>query len=102
MGFRLLYLAVFVEITFIRYPDILNNLNIIGIIPVSGQNLIILGYDAKAPKYYVEDGTPKVILIDMVKRIGKEIGYNFDIRLYPWKRAYIAAITIMVFINNNT
>lgn len=56
------------------------------------QDMVIFGYDSKPPKYYVENGEAKGILVDMVKWIGKEIDYNFDIRLYPWKRAYHHAL----------
>ncbi len=54
--------------------------------------MIIFGYDSKPPKYYIENGEPKGILVDMMRWIGKEIHYNFDIRLYPWKRAYHHAL----------
>ena len=56
------------------------------------KDMIIFGYDSKPPKYYIENGEPKGILVDMMRWIGKEIHYNFDIRLYPWKRAYHHAL----------
>ncbi|MCX4026246.1 transporter substrate-binding domain-containing protein [Endozoicomonas sp. SM1973] len=56
------------------------------------KDMIIFGYDSKPPKYYIEDGQSKGILVDIMRWIGKEINYNFDIRLYPWKRAYHHAL----------
>lgn len=61
-------------------------------LPVRGESLIINGYNAKPPKYYVEDGQSRGILVDMVKWIGAEIGYDFDVQLYPWSRAYQNAL----------
>jgi len=58
----------------------------------SCNDMLILGNHAKPPKYYLENNSPKGILIDIMKYVESETDYSFNIRLYPWKRAYMKAI----------
>jgi len=59
--------------------------------PVFSAEITILGNDYKPPKYYLEYGKPKGILIDILRSIDQETEHSFAIRLYPWKRAYLMA-----------
>ncbi len=54
--------------------------------------LTINGDQEKPPKIWLEDGEPRGILVDMMKYIGKEVDCDFQIKLYPWKRAYCNAV----------
>ncbi|MCK5877739.1 MAG: transporter substrate-binding domain-containing protein [Candidatus Marithrix sp.] len=55
-------------------------------------DLFIFGNHDKPPKYYLENKTPKGILIDIMRYVKAETGYSFNIKLYPWKRAYYNAL----------
>ena len=50
--------------------------------------MTIFGNNAKAPKYWLEDGKPKGLLVDMMAYLGTQMNCDFDIQLYPWARAY--------------
>lgn len=53
--------------------------------------IIIFGNEHKPPKYYLENGSPKGILVDILRYIDQETEHTLVIKLYPWKRAYIMA-----------
>lgn len=54
-----------------------------------GKEIIIFGNHTKSPKIYTAtDGTPKGVLIDIMRYIEKETGDIFHIELGPWKRSY--------------
>ena len=53
--------------------------------------LTIYGNQAKPPKYWLEDGQAKGILVDMTKHLGDAMNCEFYISLLPWKRAYVSA-----------
>ncbi|MBF0290174.1 MAG: transporter substrate-binding domain-containing protein [SAR324 cluster bacterium] len=61
------------------------------IFTVYAEEIVISGNSAKAPKIWREDGQPKGILTDIMLYAGKELGVDFVIKLYPWKRAYTLA-----------
>lgn len=53
--------------------------------------MIIYGNHAKAPKYWLEDGQAKGILVDVMNHLGEEMNCQFDVSLLPWKRSYLNA-----------
>ncbi len=58
-----------------------------------GNEIIILGNNYKIPKIYIEDGTPRGILIDIAKYIdGNLKDDSFHYKLTPWARAYKSAV----------
>ncbi len=54
----------------------------------SAEEITILGDEYKPPKIYLEEGEPSGILVDILRRVELKMGINFNIQLYPWKRAY--------------
>ena len=56
--------------------------------PSFGDEITIFGNEYKPPKYFLEDGKPKGILVDILRYIDQETNHSFVIKLYPWKRAY--------------
>ncbi|MCX4029127.1 transporter substrate-binding domain-containing protein [Endozoicomonas sp. SM1973] len=55
--------------------------------------LTIFGNSNKPPKYYLDqEGKPQGILVDMMVYLGEQMDCKFNIRLYPWKRAYKYAL----------
>jgi len=65
------------------------------LIPVraqAGETIVIFGNDAKPPKSWMEEGRPRGILVDMLHEIETRTDLTFDIRLMPWKRAYMNAL----------
>jgi polar amino acid transport system substrate-binding protein len=52
------------------------------------EEIVIFGNEYKPPKYYLENGKPKGILIDIMRYVEEQTNYTFDINLYPWARAY--------------
>ncbi len=59
---------------------------------VYSNELIIYGDDEGPPKYYLENGVPKGIIVEMMEFAGKEVGTPFEIKLLPWARAYKYAV----------
>ena len=57
-------------------------------IPSFGEEITIFGNDYKPPKYYLKEGKPMGILVDIMRYIDQETEHTFLIQLYPWKRAY--------------
>lgn len=54
--------------------------------------IVIFGNDCKPPKSWVDRGRPKGVLVDILHEIEARTGLSFDIRLMPWKRAYMSAL----------
>ena len=53
-----------------------------------GEELIIFGNHNKPPKVFQKNKKAQGILVDITRYIEKKTGDTFNIRLYPWKRAY--------------
>ena len=53
---------------------------------------MILGNDSKRPKYYLNNGQPEGILVDIMRYFQTESEHALDIRLMPWRRAYQHAL----------
>ena len=51
-------------------------------------DITILGNEYKPPKYYLENGEPRGILVDILRYVDRETDHVITIELYPWKRAY--------------
>ncbi len=63
------------------------------IVNVFSEEITILGNDYKIPKIYKENGYPKGILVDIAEYIDMHMkNYSFNIKLYPWARAYNMAV----------
>lgn len=57
------------------------------------EGVVIFGNDYKIPKIYKEDGEARGILVEIAREVdGRMAGYAFDIRLFPWARAYQHAL----------
>lgn len=56
------------------------------------EEIVIFGNKSKPPKYYLEDGKAKGILIDIMKYVDINLPSSFKFELYPWKRAYNYAL----------
>jgi ABC-type amino acid transport substrate-binding protein len=54
--------------------------------------IVIYGNDCKPPKSWMDHGRPKGVLVDILHEIEARTGLTFDIRLMPWKRAYMSAL----------
>ncbi|GAA3922036.1 ABC transporter substrate-binding protein [Litoribacillus peritrichatus] len=56
--------------------------------------IIITGNADKPPKIWLENQQPKGILVDILQYAEQRMaGYNYQIHLLPWKRAYQASLT---------
>ena len=58
----------------------------------AADHIVIYGNDCKPPKSWVHQGRPKGVLVDILHEIEARTGLKFDIRLMPWKRAYMNAL----------
>ena len=59
---------------------------------VYGDELLIMGDDSGPPKYYLENGTPKGFIVDIVVWCLQDMKEPYTVNLYPWKRAYQMAL----------
>lgn len=50
--------------------------------------IVLYGNEAKAPKVWNDNGTPRGVLVDILHEIEARSGLTFDIRLFPWPRTY--------------
>ncbi len=57
-----------------------------------GDELLIIGDDSSPPKYYLENGTPKGFIVDIVVWCLQDMKEPYTVKLYPWKRAYQMAL----------
>jgi ABC-type amino acid transport substrate-binding protein len=48
----------------------------------------VMGDDAYPPVAYLENGTPKGILVDILKKVEKITQDTYEVKLFPWKRSY--------------
>ncbi|WP_426415682.1 substrate-binding periplasmic protein [Aestuariirhabdus sp. LZHN29] len=58
---------------------------------LSADNWIIIGDATENPKIYLEEETPKGVLIDILDYVQRETGDSYQYLLYPWARAYLMA-----------
>ena len=56
--------------------------------PSFGDELLIFGNQYKPPKVYLDNDTPRGILVDIMKYVEQETDHSFNIQLWPWKRSY--------------
>jgi polar amino acid transport system substrate-binding protein len=54
--------------------------------------IVIFGNDCTPPESWIDRGRPKGVLVDILQEIEARTGLSFDIRLMPWKRAYMNAL----------
>ncbi|WP_338668176.1 substrate-binding periplasmic protein [Pseudodesulfovibrio methanolicus] len=54
--------------------------------------IVIFGNDSKPPKSWMENGRAKGILVDILHEVETRSGLTVDLRLMPWKRAYLNAM----------
>ena len=59
---------------------------------VFAENIVVMGDDAYPPVMYLENGTPKGILVSILKKVEKITHDTYEIRLFPWKRSYELAV----------
>ena len=58
----------------------------------TAEPIVIFGNSTKPPKSWLDEGHPKGILVDILREVERRTGLVFDIRLMPWKRAYMNAL----------
>ncbi len=56
------------------------------------ESLVVFGGDSFPPTTYLLQGKPAGNLVDTLKKISEKTGDTYEIRLYPWKRAYDYAL----------
>ena len=56
------------------------------------EELLIMGYDSGPPKYYVENGEQKGLVVDLVRWVLDDMDRPHRMELVPWKRAYTSAL----------
>jgi len=56
------------------------------------ETLVVYGGDAFAPSSYLLQGKPAGTLVDILKKVSEKTGDTYEVRLYPWKRAYEYAV----------
>jgi polar amino acid transport system substrate-binding protein len=56
------------------------------------ETLVVFGGDTFAPSTYLLQGKPAGNLVDILKKVSEKTGDTYQIRLYPWKRAYDYAL----------
>lgn len=66
---------------------------LLSIQPAHTEEIRITGNEARAPKVFNDqDGVAQGILIEIMRYVQRETGYNFTYTLYPWARAYKSAV----------
>ena len=60
--------------------------------PVMAEKLLIFGDDGYAPVVFSDRGVPRGLLPAILKRLERETGDIYELRLVPWKRAYETAL----------
>lgn len=66
----------------------------VGVIACAGmalaqaETLVVFGGDSFAPTIYLDKGKPAGTLVRILKKISEKTGDHYEVRLYPWKRAY--------------
>jgi ABC-type amino acid transport substrate-binding protein len=53
-----------------------------------GETMVVVGGDNFAPTTYLNHGVPAGTLVDILNRVSKKTGDVYEIRLFPWTRAY--------------
>ncbi len=56
------------------------------------ETLVVYGGDVFAPTTYLVRGKPAGALVDILKKISAKTGDDYEVRLYPWKRAFEYAV----------
>jgi ABC-type amino acid transport substrate-binding protein len=56
------------------------------------ETLVVLGDDTYAPVIFLREGKPTGILPAILERAAALTGDTYELRLYPWKRAYELAV----------
>lgn len=52
------------------------------------ETLLIYGDDSYPPVVYSTNGKPTGILVDILRQVSARTGDTYEVRLFPWKRAY--------------
>ena len=52
------------------------------------ETLLIYGDDSYPPVIYSDSGKPTGILVDILRKVSARTGDTYEVRLFPWKRAY--------------
>ena len=52
------------------------------------ESLVVYGGDSYAPSTYLVNGKPAGTLVNLLKLVSNKSGDTYELRLYPWKRAY--------------
>lgn len=53
----------------------------------NSKTIVFLGNEKTAPILYNENGEAKGVVVDIVKELGKKIGYNIEVRVMNWDEA---------------
>ncbi len=52
------------------------------------ETLLVYGDDSYPPVIFSEAGKPTGILVDILRQVSARTGDTYEVRLFPWKRAY--------------
>lgn len=70
-------------------------LAVAGVLFIQGthaETLVVFGGDSFAPTSYVSQGQPAGSLIETLRKVADKTGDRYEIKLFPWKRAYEYAV----------
>ena len=60
----------------------------LGACVVQAETLLVYGDDSYPPIIYSANGKPTGILVDTLRKVSARTGDTYEVRLFPWKRAY--------------
>jgi ABC-type amino acid transport substrate-binding protein len=56
------------------------------------ETLVVMGDHTYAPVIYQDNGQPAGVLVDILRKVSERTGDVYDVQLFPWNRAYDAAL----------
>ena len=57
-------------------------------VSVQAETLLVYGDDSYPPVIYSANGKPTGVLVDILRKVSARTGDTYEVRLFPWKRAY--------------
>ena len=55
---------------------------------IQAETLLVYGDDSYSPVIYSANGKPTGVLVDILRKVSERTGDTYELRLFPWKRAY--------------
>jgi polar amino acid transport system substrate-binding protein len=57
-------------------------------VAVNAETLLVYGDDSYPPVIYSDNGKPTGVLVDILRKVSARTGDTYEVRVFPWKRAY--------------